>query len=137
MRHLILPPDGFSLTGSRQASSVAATLNSPQGFYAPTQRMQAWRVEVSWTCSLADFDYFMAFWRTATARGALPFTVDLPLESAELTTHVARFVPGSIRLADVQGTVRTVRAAIDVVSLEPGQFASSSDAVLAALLPAA
>src|SRR5690242_15106844 len=53
---------------------------------------------VKWDCHQARYDYLKAFHRTATAKGSLPFNIDLVLDNSVPTTYKVRFVPDSFNL---------------------------------------
>ena len=58
-------------------------------------------VSCQWTVSVAQYDYFMAFWRTSTNYGTKPFLIELcGVDSAEFQTYTAWFVPGTFKPSD-------------------------------------
>jgi hypothetical protein len=56
----------------------------------------------------------MAFYRTITKRGALPFTVDLVVDSSDLGERTCHFVPGSVKLSRQEGLAHVVVGTLEV-----------------------
>lgn len=73
-----------------------------------------YRVDLRWRLGLADLDRFMAFYRTVRDQGNAAFTVPLVVEGSGVQSHVARFVPGSVRTAERQATQLVVSASLIV-----------------------
>jgi len=74
----------------------------------------AFDVNVAWKLDPEQYDYLNAFFRTATARGSLPFTIDLVLDKTEYQTVTARFVPKTLKLTGQQGLSYFMSATLEV-----------------------
>jgi hypothetical protein len=59
------------------------------------------------------FRYLKNFYKGVTAFGALPFTIDLILDSFELTEHKAYFKPNTFTLTGQRGLSFFVTASIE------------------------
>jgi hypothetical protein len=83
-----------------------------------------YRVDLRWSLGLADLDRFMAFYRTVRDQGNAAFTVPLVVEGSGVQSHVARFVPGSLRTGDRQATKSVVSASLIV---QPNPSSAAGD----------
>jgi len=84
------------------------------------------RVSVSWIFSGDQYDYFMAFYRTVTEEGALPFTIDLVIDSHAKQTYTANFVQNSVRFTEQNGAVYSVSAELDVAAAARDETADNN-----------
>ena len=72
-------------------------------------------VNVTWTFTRSQFEYFRAFYKGSTVSGALPFLIDLVLDEAfALTEHQANFIPKKVRTSRVRGHSYQVTADLEV-----------------------
>jgi hypothetical protein len=72
-------------------------------------------VGVKWTLGPEDYDYLMAFHRSAIELGSLAFEIDLLFESSEVQEYEnVTFVPGSLRLSGQKGRTYMVEASLNV-----------------------
>lgn len=55
-----------------------------------------------------DYNYLTAFYRTATKKGSLPFLVDLLIKNNELSRHMAKMVPRSFKISNVEGILHRI-----------------------------
>jgi hypothetical protein len=76
-------------------------------------------IAVQWSCSKHNYDYLMAFYRTAINNGADPFELDLILDTATPDTYVAQFVPGTLQLSSQEGLTYVVQAQLYVLHDPP------------------
>lgn len=74
-------------------------------------------VSVSWILSNADYNYLMAFYRTAVGAGSLPFTIDLIYDTAELVEYEARFIENGPKLTGESGQIFFVSAQLSITPL--------------------
>lgn len=77
----------------------------------------ATRVSVGWMMSSTEFDYFMAFYKTTTKSGSLPFTIDLVIDSHATAIYTATFVAGSCKWQAAGGGIFSVTADLDVEAI--------------------
>lgn len=61
-----------------------------------------------------DYAEFMSFWQFEARRGTLPFLVDLIMECPFPVQHMCRMVPGSMKMAKVEGHSRRVSMEVEV-----------------------
>lgn len=86
------------------------------------------RVTCSWILNVEQYNYAVAFFEGVTVGGALPFTIDLIINTAAKATYTANFVPNTFRLTGKVGAnVFLVSAELDV---EPIARNASADAAL-------
>lgn len=71
-------------------------------------------VRAQWTFTGDEYGYFMLFWRAATQRGALPFTMDIFIESASIAEHTCYFIPDTLQLVSQSGDTFVVAASLEV-----------------------
>lgn len=76
------------------------------------------KVSVTWTCSDAEYDYLLTFYRT-TNDGTIPFLMDLIMDNSVLTEHECRFMPGTFKVSTIKGNARKIAAQLEVVPLPP------------------
>jgi hypothetical protein len=70
---------------------------------------------LTWQARGLAFDYLMAFYRVATARGVFPFLIDLPLKDGTMQSFKALFVPNSFTAAANSGLMFTFSARVMAV----------------------
>lgn len=88
------------------------------------------RVTCSWILNREQYNYAMAFFEGVTVGGALPFTIDLIINTAAKATYTANFVPNSFQLNSKAGdNVYLVSAELDV---NPIARDATADAALVA-----
>lgn len=80
------------------------------------------KITATWVCNPRKFRYMRAFYRAITLSGALPFTIDLILDSSSITEHEAKFIPGSMRTSSKDGEVFVVEAELEVTPLAVGEY---------------
>lgn len=83
-------------------------------------------ISVKWVLTQVQYDYIMAFYRTGTGNGSLPFLIDLVLEGSALAEYTARFVPKTFGLTEQSGGVYVVEAEINVEGNPPGSVADQA-----------
>lgn len=97
MRKLELRPNssGYTATPGNEIDSVqvdGGPSRSRRSFIGKPST-----VNVGWMLDEQGFNYLTAFFRTATANGALPFLCDLLLDYANLEEYTCKFIPGSFK----------------------------------------
>jgi hypothetical protein len=96
MTKLLLIPTQTGYSHSAPEDAVRTQLEGGAGRYRSDYIGKTSIVNVSFWCNATQHDYFWAFYRHSTSRGALSFTLDMILEASALTTYTAYFIPGSI-----------------------------------------
>jgi hypothetical protein len=118
MSKLIIPPDTANYsTKTSEGEVISVQLDGGASRFRRAQIGFIHNVTVSWTVSLLAYNYLEAFFRLSTRMGSLPFTIDLILEGGALTTHTARFKPGTFGLSEQSGQTFTVVAELEVTPL--------------------
>lgn len=75
----------------------------------------AQQVDASWLLSRkSDYPVFMSFWNFTTRRGTLPFLADLCLESPAPMQYMCRIIPGTAKLARIEGDSRRFSCTLEV-----------------------
>lgn len=102
---------GYSQTPGSESASVA--LEGGRAWRRKTKANSSSLVTATWIFNQLQLDVFWAFFRVETARGVLPFTMDLILEDSSLQDVTCWFVgePGTPTL---QGLNYTVTAQLEV-----------------------
>lgn len=115
MEYLLLRPDSESYHQSEGAEVIAVELDGGGGRYRRDKIGATRKVDVSWTMNPNQYQYWRAFWNTATRRGALPFLCDLVGEDGlGPWQYVCYFVPGSISMPGQAGLRYTQQATLEV-----------------------
>jgi hypothetical protein len=126
MKKFLYPPDQASYSLSDGKEVVATQLEGGASRYRRDIINASVFVDVVWTFSTYQYDYFRAFLKGSAAdRGSKPFLIDLIIDEAtQLTEHEAYFIPGSIRTASVRGLMVQVQASLEVkpIVYEDGYF---------------
>jgi hypothetical protein len=115
MEKLALTPDqaGYNLRERREVISVA--LDGGASRYRKDVINPASLASVQWTLSKAQYQYFRSFFKQIVSSGALPFAIDLVMESGEPEEYTAYFVPESISVSPYNGFYYTVSADLEVL----------------------
>lgn len=121
---------GYSVAHGNTVVAVELDGGAPR--YRSDKLGKTAKINVTWILAPAAYSYFMAFFRTAIANGALPFEIDLIIDSAAVATYTARFEPGSLRLSSQEGLMYQVDATLDAT---PAAVNTSADETLIALGP--
>ena len=76
-------------------------------------------VQVQWHTNADGFSYLLDFHNENLA---IPFEINLPIDSASLTEYSARFLPGSFQLTRVVGNRYSVSAGLEIVLSDVEDF---------------
>lgn len=101
---------GFTMAEDTRQTSIA----SPKSLFAPNNSENAKTLTLTWLLTGTEYADWFLFWEDHNT-ALLPFEIDLILDDFLLTRYIAKFVPGTWQLAQVQGTMYTVKVAINVV----------------------
>lgn len=97
MRKLLLRPNssGYAATAGNEivSAQVAGGASRSRRDFIGAPSI----INVAWMLDEGGFEYLGAFFRTATANGALPFLCDLLLDKPALAEYNCKFVPGSFK----------------------------------------
>lgn len=117
MTKLYMRPSNASYSVQRGSEVLSVKLDGGASKYRRDILNASFTVTVSWDTTEDGWDYLNAFYRTATARGSLPFTIDLLLEDSTLTTYTAYFVPDTFKLTGQQGEAYYIEATLEVTPI--------------------
>lgn len=123
---------GYS-TSEREEAVLMQPLQGGPARYRRDMLDATSMAKVRWSLRKARYDQLMAFYRTATVRGSLPFEVDLILDGPGLTRHEAYFVPGSLRLDGIDGGKYVVVADLEVYPADVDEAVDAAIVELAEL----
>lgn len=116
-----IQPDYSNYTSQDGKESISTQLDGGAGRYRQDVLNASYNVTVSWTFTRAKYLYFRSFYKAAVERGSLPFLIDLLIDEAtELMEYTAYFVPGSVRLSQLQGHMFKVDAQLEVIPHDYG-----------------
>ncbi len=132
---LMLPPDQAQYAAAPAATSVSTKLDGGASRFRADQLGAAFELIVQWTMSAENFDYLIAFYRTAINYGADPFLIDLLLDSGDMQEYTAHFMPETFGLTGQMGETFVVGAKLEVVP-NP-DYAAGDDALLGITAPSA
>lgn len=115
MERLLLRPNSEDYSQEEGAEVIRVELDGGTGRYRRDKIGATRRCNVSWTMNPTQYQYWRAFWHTATKRGALPFLCDLVGEDGTgPTPYVCYFVPGSVQMPAQQGLTYSQSATLEV-----------------------
>jgi hypothetical protein len=115
MSKLLLDPAQGSYSARHGPETIAVALAGGRSRYRRDQLGAAAMAQVEWFLAADQYDYLMAFYRSRAAHGSSPFTLDAILDSAPLQEYTAYFVPGTLELSAIQGSVYIVAAQLEVI----------------------
>lgn len=116
-----LAQEGFSVTFGPEA--IAVQLDGGKSRQRRVQLGAAALVNAQWFCTAHEYDYLLAFYRARAAHGSQPFTLDMILDEAPIAEYTAQFVPGTLSLTEIRGTVYIAGAQLEVIPLPENQTA--------------
>jgi hypothetical protein len=113
---LIPESDGFQVTDGNEVIAIA--LDGGASRFRRDKLGASSVVNVRWVMDPGQWQYWRAFYRTATKRGSLPFLCDLLSEDGSgLAEHTCSFVPGSVRLPEQRGLMYVQEATLEVTPI--------------------
>lgn len=125
--HLVPMQAGYSINSPQEVLRVQ--LDGGAGRYRKDFIGSTSIVNVSFQLDWPKYNYFWAFYRSETDRGALPFTLEMFLEDATLREYTCRFMPGSIKVTTQALTfIVTCQLEVEPIAEDP-----SADAAIVAL----
>lgn len=114
---LEIPQEGYALVDGE------AVLRAKVGAGPSRQRldMLGAPAEIDMTLVLGggEYQYWRAFYRSTLVEGALPFLVDLVIDTATPQECTAKIIPGTHRLSGVNGDAHMVQMRLEVVMPDP------------------
>lgn len=115
MRRLRLVPEASGFTAEIGETAEGTSLAAPVMRLREGLERDPSRIKAAWICEPAELDYLQAFHRTATKRGALPFTLYLILTTADAVLYRCMIVPKTWQLDVVGELTHRVSCQLDVV----------------------
>lgn len=133
MYKMQLAPDADGYNSTDGDEVIQVKLDGGQARYRQDKLGATKTVQVKWTLNPSQYEYWRAFYVTATKKGALPFLCDLVSEDGlGPAEHTCNFVPGSVVLPTQQGLTYIQQATLEVVPLPRDEVA---DIILVATYP--
>jgi len=114
MKFLLTPENSSYSVEKSIEETMRAQLEGGAGRYRADILGASNLVNCSWILDGTQFTYFEAFYRSVAGNGALPFTIDLIINDAELREYTARFVPKTKKLTAQKGLAYYVSAQLEV-----------------------
>jgi hypothetical protein len=115
---LTLLPDSDGYSSAEGDEVIAIKLAGGASRLRRDKLGAAKTVNVKWTMNPSDYQYWRAFFRTATLMGSLPFECQLVSEDGcGPAWHICTFVPGSVSLPSQQGWTYVQQATLEVTPL--------------------
>lgn len=112
----LLPPNESSYSVTDGQESIATKLDGGASRFRKDILDSTSTVKATWLLTPAKFEYFRAFYKTATKSASLPFLIDLILDDADgLVEYTAYFTPGSMKLSGVAGLSYTIESDMEVI----------------------
>lgn len=119
MQKFTIPPESESYSVKDGVSFVSVALEGGLSRRRADVINAASKAKVSWSFDRAEFDYFRAFFDTATMKGALPFTLDLVVDKHYRQEYVCAFIEDTLELSEVSGHSYRVTAELEVIPKRP------------------
>lgn len=125
LRHLIPEPEKTGYSWASPQVTLSADLDGGRSNFGVFKKNGIYTLNLQWNLNAEYYEYFRAFYNTATKKASLPFTLDLYIEDPwTLTRHLCKFVPNSMSLDSQQGesfyVSATVEADVRAIPQPPG-----------------
>jgi hypothetical protein len=118
MHKLMIRPDADSYSSKDGNEVISTALDGGASRFRRDKLGAPKIVGVKWTMNPAQYQYWRAFFVTATKKGSLPFLCDLLSEDGSgPTEHQCNFVPDSVSLPAQQGLTYIQEATLEVKPL--------------------
>lgn len=138
-RKLLIPPEGTSYSVQPGVETLATKLDGGASRFRRDILDAASTVDCNWILDPQEYNYLAAFYRTGAGRGALPFHVELIIDTSLPQTYSAHFIPGTFQLTQQRGHAYFVAAQLEVVPLRVLDRSATDDAIMdayeASLIP--
>lgn len=115
---LLLTPDSAGYSAAFAEETIRTELDGGRGRYRRDILNGSDRVTAQWILNREEYDYFMAFYRSVTHRGATTFQLELVVDTHALGERDVNFIPGSVQLSGQSGLSYTVTAELEVHAAE-------------------
>jgi len=122
-----IAPDYSSYTVTDSAQVLAVKLKGGASRYRQDILNSTSTVACQWTLTAGQYEYWRAFYRTATLTGAYPFYCPLTLDRSGVTNFKCYFVPDSISVSGMEGdVVFVVQAQLEVYPNPPNPLSDAA-----------
>lgn len=115
LQKLALPPEQASYSVSATEDILTVKLRGGLSRSRKDAINSACIINCTWRLNVGDYQYFRAFFNTATQKGLLPFLIDLLLEQPYLEEYEARFIPDTVTMSEPLGLSRLCSAQLEVI----------------------
>jgi len=127
MPTLALPPDYSSYTVTDGVETISVKLKGGASRYRKDILNSTSTVDCQWTLTAGQYEYWRAFYRTATVSGSIPFLCPLTLDRSGVKNFKCYFVPSSISVSDMEGDVIfIIQAQLEVVPIPADPLADAA-----------
>jgi hypothetical protein len=124
---LSLPPDYASYAVTDSAQVLAVKLKGGASRYRQDILNSTSTVDCQWTLTATQYEYWRAFYRTATNTGAYPFYCPLTLDRSGVSNFKCYFVPDSISVSGMDGdVVFVIQAQLEVYPNPPDPISDAA-----------
>jgi hypothetical protein len=115
---MALAPDYASYTTTDGVETMAIKLKGGASRYRKDVLNSTTTVDCQCTLTAGQYEYWRAFYRTATVSGSIPFNCPLTLDRADVQTFKCYFVPNSTNVSNMDGNaIFVVQAQLEVVPI--------------------
>ena len=123
-------PDYASYAVTDSAETLSVKLKGGASRYRKDILNSTSTVNCQWTLTSGQYEYWRAFYRTATQSGSIPFWCPLTLDRSGVAPFKCYFIPESISVSGMEGdVVFVVQAQLEVYPNPPD---ATSDAAIIA-----
>jgi hypothetical protein len=119
MQKFTIPPESESYSVKDGLSFVSVALEGGLSRRRADVINAASKARVRWSFDRAEYDYFRAFFDTATMKGSLPFTLDLVVDKHYRQEYICAFVEDTLELSELSGHSYRVSAELEVIPKRP------------------
>lgn len=126
MQKFTIPPESESYSVKDGLSFVSVALEGGLSRRRADVVNTASKAKVSWSFDRPEYDYFRAFFDTATMKGSLPFTLDLVVDKHYRQEYICAFIEDTLELSELSGHSYRVTAELEVIPKRPDHVANQA-----------
>jgi hypothetical protein len=126
MQKFAIPPESESYSVKDGVSFVSVALEGGLSRRRADVINTASKAQVTWSFDRNEYDYFRAFFDTATMKGSLPFILELVVDKHYRQEYVCAFIEDTLELSELSGHSYQVRAELEVIPKRPDHTANQA-----------
>jgi hypothetical protein len=126
MQKFAIPPESESYSVKDGVSFVSVALEGGLSRRRADVINTASKAQVTWSFDRNEYDYFRAFFDTATMKGSLPFILELVVDKHYRQEYVCAFIEDTLELSEVSGHSYRVKADLEVIPKRPDHVGNQS-----------